>query len=819
MMLMSMWCAFLVPFFIIMMVVGGSRRPRPTHDSDEEIEMDSTYQGEEEGMEGDGDNEHDSDGQDLQKSKDKHTPLWKYVTKLTGGKGGGTGKFICHHCNTEYTGSYTRVRKHLCGPMYWDEGKNIGIKTCVSIDSKNRLKYQREEEVAQNKTKRPRSEPENAGRMFSGRNTSSHASAFSPSSSPKTLSEFLDQGCRDDVDAKVYRFLYACGIPFNVLRSPYWHEMVQAINGAPKGYRSPGYDKARTVGLDRERAKIQGALGNFTKEWNQHGVSIVSDGWTNVKGKPLINILAVSKSGAIFLSSHDYSDRYKTGINIADALLKTIQEIGPYNVIQVITDNAANCKAAGAIIEDRYPNIFWSGCLVHTMNLLMHDIIKMKDHDYRWIGALYNRGKKMIRFITNHSMAHYIFHSHSKLKLLKIAKARFASYYLTFRRLLKVREALASMASSDSWQNLKNMATSVSERSDFQEVEDTVLDGHFWQQVRYILQFTKPIYIMIRFADTNRPVIEEVYEQMDSILGQIKDIVEPKDAILYDHIHKLVVKRWDNLNVPLHALAYVLTPKYYSSSWLAQPAPRGGERRKLHTNSDLQNGYMLALDKLVPDEEECAQVRSKLRKYISEHGVFCNLHATKDRDRLGAIEWWNMYGSPAKNLHKLAVKVLSHVVNTSFAKRCWSTYSFIHCVKRNNLNADQAKSLVYVHYNLRLLSHYYDAEGNAFCKRDMTWDNNPEETNLQDETIVLERLEEELLGDHDGNHIPRGDMPPPSTTRVPDSLVLPLSAQRPLSRGGHLADGRVPRSLPPVSALIQRSREKKLEVSRGKRKT
>ena len=62
MMLMSMWCAILVPFFIIMMVVGGSRRPRPTHDSDEKIEVDSTYQGEEEGMEGDGDNENDSDG-------------------------------------------------------------------------------------------------------------------------------------------------------------------------------------------------------------------------------------------------------------------------------------------------------------------------------------------------------------------------------------------------------------------------------------------------------------------------------------------------------------------------------------------------------------------------------------------------------------------------------------------------------------------------------------------------------------------------------------------------------------------------------------
>jgi hypothetical protein len=123
--------------------------------------------------------------------------------------------------------------------MYWDEGKNIGIKACVSIDSKDRFKYQREEEVAQNKAKKPKVEPENARRMFTGRSAFPHASAFSPSSSPK----FLDQGCRDDVDAKIYRFLYACGIPLNVLRSPYWHEMVQAINGAPKGYRSPGMTK------------------------------------------------------------------------------------------------------------------------------------------------------------------------------------------------------------------------------------------------------------------------------------------------------------------------------------------------------------------------------------------------------------------------------------------------------------------------------------------------------------------------------------------------------------------------------------------------
>ena len=71
-------------------------------------------------------------------------------------------------------------------------------------------------------------------------------------------------------------------------------------------------------------------------------MSIVSDGWTNVKGKPLISVLVVADSGAIFLSAYDYSEKFKTDINIAEPLLEIIENIGPYNVIHVIIDNVAN---------------------------------------------------------------------------------------------------------------------------------------------------------------------------------------------------------------------------------------------------------------------------------------------------------------------------------------------------------------------------------------------------------------------------------------------------------------------------------------------
>eukprot|EP00253_Pinus_taeda_P030175 PITA_30175 len=324
------------------------------------------------------------------------------------------------------------------------------------------------------------------------------------------------------MDSKVYRFLYACGIPFNVLRSPYLHEMVSAINDTPKGYKSPRYDKARTIGLDHEKAKISHSLSRMTNSWTEHGVFIVSDGCINVKGKPLISVRVVSVSGAIFLSAYDYSEKFKVNINIAETLLETIERIGPYNVIQVITDNAANCKAAGAITEDKYPNIFWSKCLVHTMNLLMHDIFKNKNQQYKQIGDLYKRGKKMIKFITNHSNTHGLFRSHSRLELFNIAKTRFASYYLTFRCLLKV--------------------------------EKTALDGQFWANVRQVLEFTKPIYHMIHFAATDKPVTGEVYEHMDTMLGQIKNIVQKDDPNLYTQIHNCVCTRWNKLNVPLMPL-------------------------------------------------------------------------------------------------------------------------------------------------------------------------------------------------------------------------------------------------------------------------
>jgi hypothetical protein len=448
---------------LVLMVLVGRRNRREEDDSgdshdDPQYEVGEGFE-EEEGNVG---------------CKDLLRPLWQFVTKAREGKGGGSIKFLCPrdcHDGKPYISSYTRLRRHICGVMESDDNKgSTGITVCPNISKEQREKYIKIEEVAQKKYGKKQKLQSDASSRFGGNTSPSHRGSRT-SGSRRTIADFLDIGGRDEVDAKVVWFLYACGIPFNVLRSPYWHDLVKAINEAPKGYKSPNYEKARTVLLDREKVRTQRALTRFTDEWSNIGVYIVSDGWTNVRNQHLINVLGVSATGAMFLAAHDSSSIIASSQNISDLLLKTINDVGPSNVIQVIIDNAANCKGAGKIIERVHPHIFWSGCLVHTLNLLMHDIIKHRECG--WINQLNKRGKQLIKFITGHTRVNYFYNTHSRLQLLKIANTRFASYYLTFRRLLKVRQALGAMVMSDAWDELSN------DREGATTVKETVLDSQF----------------------------------------------------------------------------------------------------------------------------------------------------------------------------------------------------------------------------------------------------------------------------------------------------------------------------------------------------
>ena len=68
--------------------------------------------------------------------------------------------------------------------------------------------------------------------------------------------------------------------------------------------------------------------------------------------------MALTEGGPMFLKAVDCSGKTKDKYLTSSSMKEVIIGVGPKNVVQVITDNAPNCKAVGQLIEAQYPHIF-----------------------------------------------------------------------------------------------------------------------------------------------------------------------------------------------------------------------------------------------------------------------------------------------------------------------------------------------------------------------------------------------------------------------------------------------------------------------------
>ena len=136
--------------------------------------------------------------------------------------------------------------------------------------------------------------------------------------------------------------------------------------------------------------------------------------------------MAVSDGGPVFIKAIDGSGEFKDKHYIVGVLKDAIKEIGHEKVVQVITDNANVMKAARALIKGEYPKIFWTPCVVHTLNLALKNICAAKNTEKNEVTVEECSGITRIAddasfihvFIMNHSMRLAMFNELCSLKLL-----------------------------------------------------------------------------------------------------------------------------------------------------------------------------------------------------------------------------------------------------------------------------------------------------------------------------------------------------------------------------------------------------------------
>jgi len=77
------------------------------------------------------------------------------------------------------------------------------------------------------------------------------------------------------------------------------------------------------------------------------------DGWTNPKCRTLLNFLVNCSKGTMFIKYVDASTNIKDTILLCELLDRFIQEVGPHNVVQFITNNVVNYFVASMFLMPR----------------------------------------------------------------------------------------------------------------------------------------------------------------------------------------------------------------------------------------------------------------------------------------------------------------------------------------------------------------------------------------------------------------------------------------------------------------------------------
>ncbi|KAJ1283970.1 hypothetical protein BS78_03G168500 [Paspalum vaginatum] len=458
---------------------------------------------------------------------------------------------------------------------------------------------------------------------------------------------------------------------------------VEAIAQYGLGLKPPSYHELREPFLGKCVKETHGEKKRHEDAWTQYGCTLMSDGWTDRRGHQLINFLVNSPAGTFFLESVDASNESHDAMMLADLLDQIIEKIGRDKVVQIVTDNGANYKAAGRYLVERTATLFWTPCAAHCLDLMLEDIGKLKD-----FAKPITRAHHITTFIYRHGRILSEMRVFTKgMDLVRMAATRFATAFLTLRCLHKHKDALRALFSGDVFTRSKVAKTEAGKKN---SVEDC-------------LRASLPLLVVLRLVDGDeKPAMPEVAAAMNIAKQKISSSfsTQNKKALL-NCIMKIVENHWvKQMDTPLYGAALYLNPgKFYKMKQSDDDGYVG----------ELRGCFNDVLVKMVTDEDLRDKIDGQAVLYENQRESFANPMAIRNAQTRNPLDWWLAYGGRTVELYKFARRI-------------------IHTKKRSRLEHERLNNLVYVQYNRKMAARFQKMreEGkniDPLVLEDFDWDN------------------------------------------------------------------------------------------------
>ena len=160
------------------------------------------------------------------------------------------------------------------------------------------------------------------------------------------------------------RLIIGCRLPFTLSQHYLLHEYNKALLAAGRAWVPPSPYRTSVPLLKELRDIVDRDLERVRAHYPK-GVTIICDGWSDRQMRALLNFLAVTMFGAVFLFALDAGGKRKTGEFIAQGVTKAIEMVGADNVVQVVMDNAGANRVAGRLLVETYPRLAYTNCAAH----------------------------------------------------------------------------------------------------------------------------------------------------------------------------------------------------------------------------------------------------------------------------------------------------------------------------------------------------------------------------------------------------------------------------------------------------------------------
>ncbi|XP_021315251.1 uncharacterized protein LOC8066208 [Sorghum bicolor] len=304
-------------------------------------------------------------------------------------------------------------------------------------------------------------------------------------------------------------------ISFNACDNDEFKQMCEAIGQFGPGLEPPCQDSLREKLLEEEYARTKSLLQEHDAEKMKNGCSIMTDAWTDRKRRSIMNLCTNCADGTSFISSMEMSDVSRTSEVIFELVDKAIEDIGPENVVQVVTDNASNNMGAKKVLLEKRPQIFWTSCATHTINLMLQGIGNLARFK-----KVIEQAKAFTIFVYGHTRTLECMRYFTEGKeIVRPGVTRFASTFLTLNSILEKKDQLRKMVVHNRWDSLRDVKSKKGK-----DATAIVLNPTFWKDVKLTVSVFEPLFKVLRLVDGDvKPSMGFVYGEILKAKKEIKE--------------------------------------------------------------------------------------------------------------------------------------------------------------------------------------------------------------------------------------------------------------------------------------------------------